>query len=64
MCQTGAGVRGNNTSFTRKILTCFRIGSLQEHCFLFYVLGEMNEAVYLAVRYMWRMLHLRFKRSS
>ena len=40
MCQTGAGVRMNTISFSRKILawygTCLRIGSRQE---------EMNEAV-------------------
>ena len=42
----------NTISFYRKILACFRIGSLQEH-YSFYALEEINEAV---LRHMWRTL--------
>ena len=51
LCQTGAGVRRNTASFCRKTLACCRIGSLQQHYFLFYALEEVNKAVYQAVRF-------------
>ena len=44
--------------------TCFLHCSLQEQHLLSSVLSEqMNEAFYWAVKNMWRMVYLRFKRS-